>query len=125
LAFDEVNDLLYASSTDFFSYGRVYIYDSNTDEVSNFNVGISPGTIVFDVRTSVGVNELQTSFDVYPNPTTSELNISSNLEGKVIVSNYLGQEILVTKSKQLNLSGLSAGTYTISFNGSVQKILKL
>ena len=125
LAFDEVNDLLYASSTDFFSYGRVYIYDSNTDEVSNFNVGISPGTIVFDVRTSVGVNELQTSFDVYPNPTTSELNISSNLEGKVIVSNYLGQEILVTESKQLNLSGLSAGTYTISFNGSVQKILKL
>jgi len=71
------------------------------------------------------VNELQTSFDVYPNPTTSELNISSNLEGKVIVSNYLGQEILVTESKQLNLSGLSAGTYTISFNGSVQKILKL
>ena len=125
LAFDEVNDLLYASSTDFFSYGRVYIYDSNTDEVSNFNVGISPGTIVFDVRTSVGVNELQTSFDVYPNPTTSELSISSNLEGKVIVSNYLGQEILVTESKQLNLSGLSAGTYTISFNGSVQKILKL
>ncbi len=125
LANDEVNNLLYASSTDFFSYGRVYIYDSNNDEVTNFNVGVSPGTIVFDVRTSAGIDELESAFDVYPNPASTELNIASNLEGKVIVRNALGQEVIVSNAKQLNLSALSAGTYTVTFNGAVQKIVKL
>jgi hypothetical protein len=125
LAFDEVNNLLYASSTDFSTYGKVYIYDSNNDEVSNFNVGVSPGTIVFDVRASVGVNELSTSFNVFPNPATTELNIASDLEGKVIVRNTLGQEVIVSSTKQLNLSALSAGTYTVSFNGAVKKFVKL
>jgi hypothetical protein len=124
LAFDEVNNLLYASSTDFSTYGKVYIYDSNNDEVSNFNVGVSPGTIVFDVRASVGIDELENTFEVYPNPATTELNIASELEGKVIVRNTLGQEVIVSSAKQLNLSALSAGTYTITFNGSVQKFLK-
>jgi hypothetical protein len=124
LATDEVNNLLYASSTDFFSYGKVYIYNSNNEELSNFNVGISPGTIVFDVRTSVGIDELMNAFEVYPNPVTNELNIASNEDGKVIIRNYLGQEVIVSDTKKMNLSGLSAGTYTISFNGSVQKFLK-
>ena len=65
------------------------------------------------------------AFEVYPNPVTNELNIASNEDGKVIIRNYLGQEVIVSDTKKLNLSGLSAGTYTISFNGSVQKILKL
>ena len=125
LANDEVNNLLYASSTDFFSYGRVYIYDSNNEEVRNFNVGISPGTIVFDVRASVGLDELASSFNVYPNPATTELNITSELEGSVIVRNSLGQEVIVSNVKQLNLSALSAGTYTVTFNGAVQKFVKL
>ena len=125
LANDEVNNLLYASSTDFFSYGRVYIYNSNNEELSNFNVGISPGTIVFDVRSSVGIDELENTFEVYPNPAATELNITSNLEGKVIVRNALGQEVIVSSSKQLNLSALSAGTYTVTFNGAVKKFVKL
>jgi hypothetical protein len=125
LANDDVNNLLYASSTDFFSYGRVYIYDSNNDEVTNFMVGTSPGTIVFDIRTSAGIDELESAFDVYPNPASTELNIASNLEGKVIVRNALGQEVIVSNVKQLNLSALSAGTYTVTFNGAVQKFVKL
>ena len=125
LANDEVNNLLYASSTDFFSYGRVYIYNSNNEELSNFNVGISPGTIVFDVRSSVGIDELENTFEVYPNPAATELNIASNLEGKVIVRNALGQEVIVSNVKHLNLSALSAGTYTVTFNGAVKKFVKL
>lgn len=125
LANEDVNNLLYASSTDFFSYGRVYIYDSNNAEVTNFMVGTSPGTIVFDIRTSAGIDELESAFDVYPNPASTELNIASNLEGKVIVRNALGQEVIVSNVKQLNLSALSAGTYTVTFNGAVQKFVKL
>jgi len=125
LANDDVNNLLYASSTDFFSYGKVYIYDTNNDEVTNFMVGTSPGTIVFDIRTSAGIDELENTFEVYPNPASTELNIASELEGKVIVRNALGQEVIVSNAKQLNLSALSAGTYTVTFNGAVQKFVKL
>jgi hypothetical protein len=88
-------------------------------------VGTSPGTIVFDIRTSAGIDELESAFDVYPNPASTELNIASNLEGKVIVRNALGQEVIVSNVKQLNLSALSAGTYTVTFNGAVQKFVKL
>ena len=125
LASDEVNNYMYASTTDFATFGKVYIYDSNNSEVTNFMVGTSPGTIVFDVRTSVGIDELENAFEVYPNPASTELNIASNLEGKVIVRNALGQEVIVSNAKQLNLSALSAGTYTVTFNGSVQKFVKL
>jgi hypothetical protein len=125
LAGEEVNNYLYASTTDFVTFGKVYVYDSNNDEVTNFNVGVSPGTIVFDIRTSAGIDELESAFDVYPNPASTELNIASNLEGKVIVRNALGQEVIVSNAKQLNLSVLSAGTYTVTFNGAVQKFVKL
>lgn len=125
LASEEVNNYLYASTTDYFSFGKVYIYNSNNEELSNFNVGISPGTIVFDIRTSVGINELENAFEVYPNPATTELNILSNLEGKVIVSNVIGQDVIVSNAKQLNLSSLSAGTYAVTFNGTVKKFVKL
>jgi hypothetical protein len=71
------------------------------------------------------LNELAASFNVYPNPATTELNIASELEGNVIVRNALGQEVIVSNAKQLNLSSLSAGTYTVSFNGAVKKFVKL
>jgi hypothetical protein len=125
LAGEEVNNYLYASTTDFVTFGKVYVYDSNNDEVTNFNVGVSPGTIVFDIRTSAGIDELENAFDVYPNPAATELNIASNLEGKVIVRNALGQEVIVSNVKHLNLSALSAGTYTVTFNGAVKKFVKL
>ena len=50
LATDEINNLLYASSTDYFSFGNIYVYDDNNALVSSFSCGVSPGTIVFDLR---------------------------------------------------------------------------
>lgn len=57
LSFDDINNLLYASSTDFTSYGTVHIFDSNNNEISSFNCGVSPGNIVLDVRNSLSVND--------------------------------------------------------------------
>ena len=125
LAGEEVNNYLYASTTDFLTFGKVYVYDSNNDEVTNFNVGVSPGTIVFDIRSSVGIVELENVFEVFPNPASTELNIASNLEGNVIVQNTLGQVVIVSNAKQLNLNKLSAGTYTVTFNGIAKKFVKL
>ncbi len=59
LATDEVNNYLYASSTDWASYGIINIYNSNNISVGSFSCGVSPGTIAFDIRsTSVGISNI-------------------------------------------------------------------
>jgi len=50
LSYDSVNNLLYASTTDYSTYGTINIYDYNNSLVSSFAAGISPGVIAFDVR---------------------------------------------------------------------------
>ena len=58
LAEDKINSKFYASSTDYVSYGNIHIYDENYNLESTFTTGISPGTIVFDVRQSLSLEEL-------------------------------------------------------------------
>ena len=58
LAEDKINNKFYASSTDYVSYGNIHIYDENYNLESTFTTGISPGTIVFDVRESLSLEEL-------------------------------------------------------------------
>jgi hypothetical protein len=53
LSYDKINNLLYASSTDYFTYGLVNIYDQNNSLIHTFQCGISPGTIVFDIRNNI------------------------------------------------------------------------
>lgn len=67
LAYDEVNNYLYASETDYSTYGKVHIYDSDNNLVSEFDCGVSPGTIVFDVRNTTSIADYsfnQTQDDV-------------------------------------------------------------
>ena len=51
-----LNNYLYASNTDFFSYGQVNIYDNDNNIINSFNTGVSPGKIVFDIRNKQEVN---------------------------------------------------------------------
>jgi hypothetical protein len=68
LAYDEVNNYLYASETDYSTYGKVHIYDADNNLVSEFDCGVSPGTIVFDVRNTTSIEDYsfnQTQDDVF------------------------------------------------------------
>ena len=58
LASDTINNLLYTSSTDFFSSGTINVYDVNNLVINTFACGVSPGVIVFDVRSSLGIEEI-------------------------------------------------------------------
>jgi len=60
LAVDPVNEFLYASSTDYYSYGKVQIYNSSNSLVSEFDCGVSPGNIAFDIRLSTAITEFET-----------------------------------------------------------------
>jgi len=56
LAQNPLDGNMYASNTDFLSYGQIYIYDNENNLINSFNTGVSPGTIVFDVRDEQAVN---------------------------------------------------------------------
>ena len=59
LAEDQVNQKLYASTTDWATFGSVQIYDENNHLEYTFSTGVSPGTIVFDVRELLSLEELE------------------------------------------------------------------
>jgi hypothetical protein len=126
LAQEPISGQLYASSTDFFSTGTVYIYDATNTEIHQFAAGVSPGTIVFDIRSSAGINEETTSFSVYPNPTNELLTIQGkSANGLVSLSDLNGTTVLSSTESTLNISQLPAGIYYVNMNGTCQKVIKL
>ena len=58
LSYDEINNLLYASSTDYLTYGAINIYNQNNSLVHSFQCGVSPGTIAFDIRNTTGIHDI-------------------------------------------------------------------
>lgn len=59
-------------------------------------------------------NFSKSTFKLYPNPTSSILNIESDLEIKNSqIYNQIGQMVLETKSKTIDLSSLTTGIYLI------------
>jgi len=99
LATDEVNDYLYTSSTDWSTYGTINIYDSNNMSVGSFSCGISPGTIVPDIRSvAVGITDINsenilegTIYDIFGRKLISLENQS---EGIYLVN---GKKIYISK----------------------------
>ena len=118
LSQNPVNGYLYTSVTDYVSYGKVYIYDTNNVEISNFDVGLSPGTIRFDLVSSAGINETFNEMSFYPNPANKQLHLSSEFNGTIEVINLLGKKIMTIDAKnitEINISNLKNGKYMLKF----------
>ncbi|MEN9914980.1 MAG: hypothetical protein RL528_1744 [Bacteroidota bacterium] len=124
LAQEPVSGQLYTSETDFFSFGKIHIFDDNNTELSNFNVGISPGTIVFDVRPSVGLIEKENFLSIYPNPTNENLYLSGFSSEKTRILDLSGKEVISTFEKTVNVSNLKNGAYLLENNGKCYKFIK-
>ena len=122
LAQEPVTGQLYTSETDFFSFGKVHIFDANNNELSNFNVGISPGTIVFDVRSSAGIAAIENTLSVYPNPAVDLLNVS--IDGVKRVYDLTGKLLIESSSTSLDISSLNQGIYLLNVNGINQQFMK-
>lgn len=79
IVFDELNNLMYASETDYFSYGKINIYALDGDLISTFDAGVSPGNMVLDVRMGSSVPEVKNlEMNIYPNPVTESLTLQMN-----------------------------------------------
>lgn len=64
VAEDPITGNLFAATADFVTNSQVYIYDSNNNEITNFNSGVTTTKIVFDTRLeSVSSSELNQDVD--------------------------------------------------------------
>jgi hypothetical protein len=93
-------------------YGfRVFGRNGNpANEAANGNVVVGPSTL--------GINSaVKNTFSIYPNPTSSQINIDTIGEiNSIEIHNLLGQKVLQSSSnnKTLEVSSLNSGVYLIS-----------
>lgn len=125
LAQEPISGNLYASVTDFFSTGSVSIFDNANNLVNQFAAGVSPGTIVFDVRSSVGLTEHNTTIGVYPNPSNGVFQIAGLTTGDTYqITNATGQVIFEGASNSIDLRAFDAGVYIIQTQKGQARVLK-
>jgi Secretion system C-terminal sorting domain len=125
LAQEPISGNLYASVTDFFSTGSVSIFDNANNLVDQFAAGVSPGTIVFDVRSSVGFTEINQTFGVHPNPSNGVFQIAGLTAGDTYqITNATGQVIFEGQSNTIDLRSFDAGVYLIQTQNGQARLLK-
>lgn len=94
LSYDHINGMMYASSTDFFSYGNINIYNQNNFLVYSFECGISPGTITFDIVSMTNsINNVEFLND--------KNQFIYDLSGRSINNQILHQGIHISNNKKI------------------------
>ena len=76
----------------------------------------------------VGIEELKqvTDINIYPNPCTNILNIETQNISSTIIMDLNGRRILETTKKQIDVSSLAQGVYSIVFiSGNFRSVKKL
>jgi len=123
LAQEPVSGNFYCTETDYLTYGKVNIFDANNQEIAEFNAGVAPGTVVFDVRSSANLNEISEDLKVFPNPCKDQLTV--NISGVKRLIDAQGKTLLVSEDQTMDVSSLSPGIYGLDCQGMVVKIVKL
>ena len=99
LSYDKINNLLYASSTDYSTYGSINIYNQNNSLIHSFHCGISPGTIVFDIRNNTTSIHESMLLDSYKN------EIIYDLSGRRMTQEtYLPSGLYIKNKKKIYIS---------------------
>ena len=122
---DEMNDLTHDAS--------MYIYDSSssawseysdTDSVEFTVTGIFTDPLQINKVTVGASNSLSVDdamaigIKIYPNPSSSVINIDYPGDLQLTLFNLLGQQVLSSSSKTINISNLDQGTYILSAKDS-------
>jgi hypothetical protein len=119
-----LNDDLYASETDFFSYGKIHVYNTANEEIGFFNAGITPGKIVFDVRSTIGLSELtSTEARAIPNPSKDFIQFVGFSDREITITNTLGKEVEKINSSSASFKHLPSGIYYASQESKIVKFI--
>jgi uncharacterized delta-60 repeat protein len=125
------------STTEFsgLSGGPYYLVDEITTEVYPYTPQTSyqfylnanePYSLSLRLNNVNGISDFKANvFEVYPNPATDKVTIKTVGTGTLEILNTLGQAVITqpaTATKEINVSKLAKGIYTVRFNG-VSKLL--
>jgi len=116
---------MYVSETDYFSYGKVYVYDAANTLVTTFDVGVSPGNFAFDVRTASAIADaVNPTLNVAPNPAATTVQVTApfkaefaeilNINGQVLYTYVMAAQEQVT----IDVTNLAAGMYCLRLRGA-------
>jgi hypothetical protein len=123
---------LYTSVTDYSTFGEVRIYDNSNSLIHTFSVGVSPGTIVFDVQplSAIGEKEIN-DVSLFPNPVNDELRVEVNANATLHMTDLMGKVVLISHlnagSGTVNVDSLPSGSYicTTLFEDGSQSVRKI
>ncbi len=136
LIFDPVNELIYATETDFVSFGEAFIYSADGVLLDSFEVGVTPANITLDILQLSSVSGVEENFDleVFPNPVKGNLLIRTTLESEGAYQLFgLGGALIQAGNlqgtqTQLSVGNLPEGVYLLRVvsDGVVQtrKVIK-
>ncbi|MBP7451107.1 MAG: T9SS type A sorting domain-containing protein [Flavobacteriales bacterium] len=123
---DPINNVLYATTTDYFSSGDLHVMSLEGAVLSTVATSVSPGNMALDIRTTTGISTRTANrIGLYPNPATDRITVSGALpsgNSVISVTNALGAEVLrlqrnvSTQGATLDISSLSTGVYSLRLN---------
>ena len=64
------------------------------------------------------------TYSIYPNPTTGKVTINWDEFKKLVITDLLGNELVKSNNKKVNLDALAAGAYLLILNGNKGKVIK-
>jgi hypothetical protein len=125
LVSDPLNNVLYATTTDYFSSGDLHVLDLNGQVLSTVAVSVAPGNLALDVRSSTGIADaIGPRFGLYPNPTADRLTFSGQLpEGPAVLritdatGRLVREEVrALAPGHSIAVDALRPGLYTLQLN---------
>lgn len=124
LAFDNINNLIYTSTTDYFSYGEVTVYDLAGNVITTFDVSVSPGNFAFDVRLESDIIEVnKTNIILFPNPASEQIALENTINAEqIVISDMTGKTMQIINQpavgiNYLDIAQLPAGNYLVKATG--------
>ena len=109
---------------------KFYIRAQNSSNMSLLPERAEYEFFIYDPNASIEDNNFSTAVNVYPNPASSMLNVSSNETQKLHCELYsmMGEKILEKDfwgaNASLNIATLRSGAYILKVNGQSFKVLK-
>ena len=112
----------FEEGVDYYCYGIGYNAEAELGELTLVRFNLEDGVI--------GVDEVATtSFNIFPNPASSTINITSNITDATNVNIYdmtgrcVKNVIINDSNATINVEDLNKGVYFININGKVEKLV--
>ena len=133
-SFDHVNDLIYVTISDYYSFGEGKIYDLSGTLTGTFEAGISPEAIALQFVDESGIenNTENIMFSFYPNPVSDVLNIrftENNIPDEIFITDVFGRQIYNSKTlksgnNNIDFSIFPSGLYFLNLIFGNKKIIE-